>query len=249
MIFAVSFKYRKSNIMTDQKTALITGASKGLGFALAERLAREGWKLLIDARNARQLLAAKNKLSDLTEVIAISGDVRDEIHLLQLAEALEKNGWTLDVVVNNASVLGGSPLPRLLDHPVEDLHVVFHTNLIAPISLLQKVRPFLQPGAVVINVSSDAGAEAYETWGAYGGSKAGLDHVTAVLAKENPAFRFYAFDPGDMRTDMHQDAFPGEDISDRPLPGEFAVPAILEIIRNPLPGGRYTTQLLKQPQL
>ncbi len=235
--------------MTYRKTALITGASKGLGFALAESLAKKGWKLLINARTARSLLAAKNQLPDFTEVIAIPGDVRDEIHLLQIAEALEKNRWTLDLVVNNASALGVSPLPRLLDHPVDDLHVIFHTNMIAPISLLQKVRPYLNYGAKIVNVSSDAGAEAYETWGAYGGSKAGLDHMTAILGKEHPEFRFYAFDPGDMRTGMQQAAFPGEDISDRPLPGQYAVPALLELIRNELPGGRYTTQLLQQPQL
>lgn len=235
--------------MAYRKTALITGASKGLGFALAEILAKKGWKLLINARTARQLLAAKNQWSDLTEVMAISGDIRDEIHLLQLAEALEKNRWTLDLVINNASALGVSPLPRLLDHPVDDLHGIFHTNMIAPISLLQKVRPYLNYGAKIVNVSSDAGVEAYETWGAYGGSKAGLDHMTAILGKEYPEFCFYAFDPGDMRTDMHQAAFPGADISDRPLPGQFAVPALLELIENELPNGRYTTQLLKQPQL
>ena len=173
--------------MTKKKTALITGASKGLGYSLAENLAHNGWNLLINARNAKQLLAAKNHLEQFTKVIAISGDVRDEIHLLQLAEALQSNQWQLDLVVNNASALGVSPMPHLLDHPVEDLHVIFHTNMIAPISLLQKVKPYLKTNATIINVSSDAGAEAYETWGAYGGSKAGLDHMTAILAKEYPA--------------------------------------------------------------
>src|SRR5687768_14249751 len=200
--------------MTNKKTALITGASKGLGYSLAEKLAHKGWNLLINARNAKQLLEAKNYLEQFTKVIAISGDVRDEIHLLQLAEALELNQWQLDLVVNNASALGVSPMPRLLNHPVDDLHVIFHTNMIAPISLLQKVKPYLKHNATIINISSDAGAETYENWGAYGGSKAGLDHMTAILAKEYPMYRFYAFDPGDMRTDMHQAAFPGENISD-----------------------------------
>ena len=235
--------------MTKKKTALITGASKGLGYYLAENLAHKGWNLLINARNAEQLLAAKNYLEQFTEVIVISGDIRDEIHLLQLAEALQSNQGQLDLVVNNASSLGVSPMPNLLDHPVNDLHVIFHTNMIAPISLLQKVKPYLTTNATIINVSSDAGAEAYESWGAYGGSKAGLDHMTAILAKENPEYRFYAFDPGDMRTDMHQAAFPGQDISDRPLPTEKAVPAMIRLIESEFPSGRYTTSTLLKEQL
>ena len=185
-------------------------------------------------------------MEQFTEVIAISGDVRDEIHLLQLAEALQNNEWRLDLVVNNASALGVSPMPHLLDHPVDDLHAIFHTNMIAPISLLQKVKRYLKSNAIIINISSDAGAEVYENWGAYGGSKAGLDHITAILAKENPGYHFYSFDPGDMRTDMHQAAFPGEDINDRPLPVEKAVPAIINLIENNLPNGRYTTSILKE---
>lgn len=235
--------------MTNKKTALITGASKGFGYALAERLSRKGWNLLINARNATELFAAKNNLEQYTDVTAISGDVRDELHLLQLVTALQTNEWRPDLVVNNASALGVSPMPHLLDHPVEDLHAIFHTNMIAPVSLLQKVKPYLNNNAVIVNVSSDAGAEAYETWGAYGGSKAGLDHMTAILAKEYPAYRFYAFDPGDMRTGMHQAAFPGEDISDRALPEERAVPAIVLLIESELPSGRYTTSTLLKKQL
>ena len=189
--------------MTTVKTALVTGASKGLGYALAEALAHKNWNLLINARNAKQLLAAKNQLEKFTNVVAIPGDIRDEIHLGQLAKALQNNQWHLDLVVNNASALGVSPMPHLLDHPVDDLHTIFHTNMIAPISLLQKVKPYLKPGATIINISSDAGVEAYETWGAYGGSKSGLDHMTAILAKEYPGYRFYSFDPGDMLTEMH----------------------------------------------
>lgn len=231
--------------MENVKIALITGASKGLGFSLAENLANRGWNLLINARDAKQLLTAKNHLAKLTKVVAISGDVRDEIHLLQLAEALETNKWKLDIVVNNASALGISPMTNLLKHPINDLHKVFHTNMIAPISLLQKVKHRLNANAKIINVSSDASVEAYETWGGYGGSKAGVDHMTAILGKENPQYKFYAFDPGDMRTDMHQEAFPGEDISDRPLPSEHAVPAILLLIENDIPSGRYTCNSLK----
>ncbi|MEQ9439408.1 MAG: SDR family oxidoreductase [Cyclobacteriaceae bacterium] len=233
--------------MKTNKTALITGASKGLGLSLAEALAHNGWRLLINARNANELQKAKKRLASLTEVVAIAGDMQDEIHLSDLADTLKQHHWILDLVVNNASALGISPMPPLLEHPVENLHQVFHTNMIAPISLLQKVKPFLNTRAAIINVSSDAGAEAYETWGAYGGSKAGLDHMTAILGKENPDYRFYAFDPGDMRTDMHQAAFPGEDISDRPLPAEEAVPAMIQLIEGAFPNGRYMTNLLKQP--
>lgn len=225
--------------MTVQKTALITGASRGLGLALAQKLAQQGWQLLINGRNAESLLAAYNQLSKSTKVIAISGDVRDEIHLLQLKEALEQNQWSLDVIVNNASVLGVSPLLPLLDHPVDNLHQVLHTNMIAPISLLQKVRNYLKPTAKVINISSDAGLETYPDWGAYGGSKAGLDQMTSILAKENEQLFFYAFDPSDMRTDMHQAAFPDEDISDRPLPHEVAVPGLMKLITGAFESGRY----------
>lgn len=226
--------------MTYQKTALITGASKGLGFALAGHLANKRWNLLINGRDVEKLLLAEKYLSRLSDVKAVAGDMRDETHLSNLANTLGENKWQLDLLVNNASALGISPLQRLLDHPVQDLHVIFHTNMIAPLSLLQKVRPYLNAHAKIINISSDAAVEAYETWGAYGGSKAGLDHMTAILEKENPEYNFYAFDPGDMRTDMHQAAFPGEDITDRPLPSEFAVPAITRLIENDFPGGRYT---------
>lgn len=228
------------------KTALITGASQGLGYALAEQLAKAGWTLFINARNPKALLEAKKKLAALTEVVAIAGDVRDEIHLMELAEAVEQRNGQLELVVNNASALGDSPMKPLLDHSVEQMHIVFHTNLIAPISLLQKVWPFLKAGAKVINVSSDAASEAYETWGVYGGSKAGMDHITAILGKENPQFAFYAFDPGDMRTAMHQAAFPREDISDRPLPTAFAVPALMQLIQGDLPNGRYTHHALNK---
>ena len=224
------------------KRALITGASKGLGLALALELARQGWQLLITARDAEQLLNAKKTLADLTEVTAIAGDVRDEVHLLELANLLATKKWSLDLVVNNASYLGTTPLSNLLNHSIDHLHLVLHTNMIAPISLLQKVKSCFNTQAKVVNISSDAAVEAYETWGGYGGSKAGLDHMTAILGKENPQYGFYAFDPGDMRTDMHQAAFPGEDISDRPLPEEKAVPALVKLIQSDLPSGRYTSQ-------
>lgn len=235
--------------MAHSKTALITGASRGLGLALAYALAEKGWQLLINGRRADQLLKARNELSKLTEVIAISGDVRDEIHLLQLQEALIQHDWSLDLVVNNASNLGASPLLPLMSHSVDALHRVFHTNIIAPLSLLQKIANQFSPHPVIVNISSDAASEAYPNWGAYGSSKAGLDHLTAILAAENPQWSVYSFDPGDMRTDMHQAAFVGEDISDRPLPDDAAVPAFCRLLNARPPSGRYTLAALSLPQL
>lgn len=232
--------------MENIKTAVITGGSEGLGFALAKHIATSGWNILINGRNADTLSNAKKELQIFTNVIALSGDVRDEVHLIEIAETIDKKNWKINLLVNNASTLGALPMPRLLDHPVEELHRVFHTNMIAPVSLLQKINPFLASGATIVNISSDAGVEAYENWGAYGSSKAGLDHLTAILAKEYPKHHFYAFDPGDMRTRMHQDAFPGEDISDRPLPEEKALPAFMQLIQNDRPSGRYTTSILKE---
>lgn len=231
---------QKTEIMTIQKTALITGASRGLGYALALSLAQEGWQLIINGRDAESLLAAQEKLAAYTQVVAISGDVRDEIHLLQLRNALQRQNWQLDLLVNNASALGVSPLVPLLEHPVDNLHEVLHTNIIAPLSLLQKVAAYLVEEPTIINISSDAAVAAYPTWGAYSGSKAALDHLSAILAEEQPRWKVYAFDPGDMRTQMHQAAFPGEDISDRPLPQEAAVPGLLHLLQAGLPSGRYT---------
>lgn len=226
--------------MKNNKTALITGASRGLGYALALALAKNGWQLLINGRNAETLLKAHNELSKHTKVVAISGDVRDEIHLLQLRNALRDQQWQLNLVVNNASALGVSPLASLLEHPVDNLHEVLHTNLIAPVSLLQKVQAYLTDQPTIINISSDAAVAAYPTWGAYSSSKAGLDHLSAILAQEQPQWKVYAFDPGDMRTQMHQAAFPGEDIMDRPLPEETALPALIRLLKTDLPSGRYT---------
>ena len=222
-----------------QPTALITGASKGFGYALAEALARRGWRLLIGARTAAELLKAQRRLEKWTELEAISGDVRDEIYLLQFPERLARRGWQLDLLVNNASTIGASPQPKLLEYRQEALHAIYHTNALAPLSLLQKVRPFLNPDATIVNVSSDAAVEAYAGWGGYGASKAALDHWSAILAREEPQWRVWAFDPGDMRTDLHQAAFPHEDISDRPLPAQIAVPALLELLKSGAPSGRY----------
>jgi NAD(P)-dependent dehydrogenase (short-subunit alcohol dehydrogenase family) len=219
------------------RTALITGASRGLGLALARRLAQEGWKLIINGRGAAALEAARAELAEQTQVVAISGDVTDGTHRLALAAAARKLGG-LDAVVNNASILGPSPQPALLDYPLDVLEEVYRTNLIAPLAVLQAVREQLKEGARILNVTSDAGREAYEGWGGYGSSKAALEQLSAILAEENPELRVYWVDPGDMQTQMHQEAFPGEDISDRPLP-EKSVPGLLALLAGALPSGRY----------
>jgi NAD(P)-dependent dehydrogenase (short-subunit alcohol dehydrogenase family) len=232
--------------MTQQAfpTALITGASRGLGLALARELVQGGWNLIIDARGAEALAAARDELVPraTAAVVAITGDVTDPTHRQDLAQAAEKLGG-LDAVVNNASILGPSPQPGLLAYPLPVLEQVYRANVIAPLGVLQAVQSQLKTGARIINVTSDAGVEAYEGWGGYGSSKAALEQLSAVLAAENPELRVYWVDPGDMRTQMHQDAFPGEDISDRPLPEE-SVPGFVALLEGELPSGRYRAQEL-----
>ncbi len=223
-------------------TALITGASCGLGLALARALAREGWVLIIGARGAEALETARAELSELTRVIAVPGDVTNVEHRRALARAAHEIGG-LDALVNNASILGPSPQPELLDYPIEVLEDVFNTNTIAPLALIQTLKDQLKPGARILNVTSDAGVEPYPGWGGYGSSKAALEQLSAILAAENPSLLVYWADPGDMRTRMHQEAFPGEDISDRPLPDESA-PGLLELLTDDLPSGRYEARAL-----
>ncbi|HEX6919824.1 MAG TPA: SDR family oxidoreductase [Actinomycetes bacterium] len=218
--------------------ALITGGSKGLGRALARSLADRGWRLVLDARGGEQLQRVVDELAPTTEVVAVAGDVADPGHRRDLAAAVDRLG-RLDVLANNASVLGPSPQPRLADYPLDVLEHVYRVNVLAPLGLTQLLLPQLRAAdGVILDVSSDAAVEAYEGWGGYGSSKAALDHLTAVLGAEEPAVRVYAVDPGDMRTDLHQQAFPGEDISDRPAP-ESAVPRLLHLIESRLPSGRY----------
>jgi NAD(P)-dependent dehydrogenase (short-subunit alcohol dehydrogenase family) len=216
---------------TSQPIALITGGGRGLGLALARALLSNGWRVATDARRTGHLAAV------LPGAVVVQGDVTDPAHREALAEVVGALG-RLDLLVNNASDLGPSPLPRLDDVPVAAARAVFETNVLAPLALTQQFLPLLRTsGGIVVNVSSDAAVEAYEGWGAYGASKAALDQLSAVLAAEEPELAVYAVDPGDMRTEMHQAAFPGEDISDRQEP-EAVVPALLRLIATRPPSGR-----------
>ena len=220
----------------DTPTALVTGASRGLGRALATALNARGWRLVVDGRDAPRLTTAAAGFPHPDRVTALVGVVAGPRHRAALAAAV---GPRLDLLVDNASDLGPSPLVPLASLPAEEFERIVAINTVAPLALLQQVLPALRAArGAVLNISSDAAVEAYEGWGGYGASKAALDQLTAVLAVEHPELRIYAVDPGDMRTDMHQAAFPGEDISDRPAP-ETVVPALLAVIEGTLPSGRY----------
>jgi NAD(P)-dependent dehydrogenase (short-subunit alcohol dehydrogenase family) len=211
---------------------IVTGASRGLGLALARALDERGWRLVVDARGAEALAEAAAGLDGVT---AIAGDVADPEHRRALVEAA---GDEIDLIANNASLLGPSPQPALADYPLDELRRVYEANVVAPLALVQLALPRLRDGAAILDVTSDAAVEPYEGWGGYGSSKAALEQLTAVLAAEHPALRIYSIDPGDMRTEMQQAAFPGEDISDRPPP-EDSVPGLLALIEGALPSGRY----------
>ncbi|MBF6556210.1 MAG: SDR family oxidoreductase [Acidimicrobiales bacterium] len=219
--------------------AIVTGASRGFGRAVAGDLAKDGWSLVIDGRRPGPLDEVSRSLGALgVPVTSIAGDVTDPGHVAALVEAAAALGG-LDLVVNNASTLGPSPLPTLDRYPLAALQRVFEVNVFAPLALIQAALPLLRrAGGTVVSISSDAAVEAYEGWGGYGSSKAALDQLHHVLAAEQPQLHIYQFDPGDMRTEMYQAAFPGEDISDRPEP-ESAVPPLRRLLDSGAPSGRY----------
>lgn len=227
---------------TQKPVAVVTGASQGLGLALADALAEDGWALVIDARHRDRLDAAVARLSEQTQVVGIAGDVTDRRHREALARAAADLGGAR-LLVNNASTLGESPLPRITDIGNEVLWRVLDVNVVAPIALVQALQQQLAAGGTVVNITSDAAVEAYEGWGGYGASKAALEHASRVLAEERPELRVLIVDPGDMRTEMHQDAFPGEDISDRPEP-TASIPGLLALITGDQPSGRYQARSL-----
>jgi NAD(P)-dependent dehydrogenase (short-subunit alcohol dehydrogenase family) len=216
-------------------TAVITGASRGLGLALARALAVRGWRLVVDARGSAELELAARELGRLGEVVALAGDVADPHHRRALIDAA---GEPIDLLVNNASVLGPSPQPPLRELPPKELERVHRINVVAPLALIQLALPRLAPDGRIVNITSDAAVEPYEGWGGYGSSKAALEQAGRILAAEEPLVHVYTFDPGDMRTQMHQEAFPGEDISDRPPPEE-SVPGLLALIEGKRASGRF----------
>jgi NAD(P)-dependent dehydrogenase (short-subunit alcohol dehydrogenase family) len=237
--------------MLGMPVAIVTGASRGLGLALARSLSERGWRLVVDARGEEALTQAAASLrgsansaadaaSDGVPVTAVAGDVADPAHRDALVQAA---GERIDLLVNNASLLGPSPQPPLADYPLDELRRVYEVNVFAPLALARLALPRMAPGAAILNVTSDAAVEPYEGWGGYGSSKAALEQLSAILAIEQHTLRIYTVDPGDMRTQMHQDAFPSEDISDRPPPEE-SVPGLLALIEGSLPSGRYKAQEL-----
>jgi NAD(P)-dependent dehydrogenase (short-subunit alcohol dehydrogenase family) len=216
---------------------IVTGASRGLGLALTRALLARDWRLVVDARGADALERA---VAGLDGVLAIPGDVADPAHRRQLIAAA---GGRIDLLVNNAGLLGPSPQPALAAYPLSELTRVYEVNVFAPLALVQEALPRLAPGAAILHISSDAAIEPYEGWGGYGSSKAALDQLTAVLAAEQPQVRVYSVDPGDMRTQTYQQAFPGDDISHLPPP-ETSVPGLLALIEGSLPSGRYRAREL-----
>jgi NAD(P)-dependent dehydrogenase (short-subunit alcohol dehydrogenase family) len=229
--------------MSPSSVAVVTGASRGLGRALAGGLSAAGYGLVIDARDRLALhasAAAIRAAHDLPmrSVLALPGDIADPAHRADLAAAAADLGGA-SLLVNNAGTLGASPLPALADYPVGDLRASLEVNVVAPIALTQLLLPDLRRlGGSVLSITSDAAVEAYAGWGGYGAAKAALEQACDVLSAEEPAVRVWWVDPGDLRTQMHQQAFPGEDISDRPLP-ETVVPAFLRLISERMPSGRY----------
>jgi NAD(P)-dependent dehydrogenase (short-subunit alcohol dehydrogenase family) len=227
---------------TTAPSAVVTGASRGLGAALAHSLAEDGWALIVDGRGAAELHGAAGSADG---TIAIAGDIADEQHRDDLATAAASLGG-VDLVVLNAGTLGPSPLPPLSRLRLSDLRATLEVNLVAQLGVVQALLPHLRRGATIVAITSDAAVEPYEGWGAYGAAKAGFEQMAAILGVERPDLRVLRVDPGDMRTQMHQDAFPGEDISDRPEP-EASVPGLRALIEGPFPSGRYRTAEVPTP--
>ncbi|MFC9971765.1 SDR family NAD(P)-dependent oxidoreductase [Spirillospora sp. NPDC127200] len=231
---------------TTHRTALVTGASRGLGRALAAALARSGWHLIINARDAGALARAAAGIeaeagapagtADTARVTAVPGDVTDPAHRADLARAVAGAGG-LDLLVNNAGTLGTTPLPTLAEQPLADLAAAFDANVIAPLALVQMALPALRErDGAVLNITSDAAGEYYPTWGGYSATKAALDQLSGVLAAEEPRVRVWWADPGEMRTDMLRAA--GEDADAAPPP-EQAADRLLRLVADRLPSGRY----------
>ncbi|TSE01010.1 SDR family oxidoreductase [Skermania sp. ID1734] len=230
----------------ERKVALITGGSAGFGRAVARRLVADGWSVILTARGIDRLRSVQRELGE--QATAIAGDVADERHRADVGAAIAAAG-RLDLLVNNASALGPSPLPVLEHYPLDAFTQVLQTNVVAPLAFLQLCLPYLRASrGIAVQISSDAAVGGYQGWGGYGSSKAALDQLSNVAGAENPDVAIYALDPGDMRTEMHQAAFPGEDISDRPEPS-VAVPALIHLLEYRPPSGRYIgSQLLEQVQ-
>ena len=244
-------KTNQNSLRDTKPVAVVTGASAGLGLELARALARRGWRLVLTARGAERLGRAAAELGELTEVAALSGTVVDDDHRAELAHAAAEFGGA-DLLINNASTLAGYDLegeamPSLAEFPLVGLLETFEVNVLGPLALTQLVLPQLRrKRGRVINVSSDAAVEAYPGWGGYGASKAALDHASAILALEEPALTVWSVDPGDMNTQMHDDAEPGVDHSDLPRPAAV-VPAFIRLLERSPASGRYlATDLLKE---
>jgi NAD(P)-dependent dehydrogenase (short-subunit alcohol dehydrogenase family) len=228
------------------RVALVTGGSMGLGLALVTSLAENGWTVIVDGRDPDDLASAVTGVPGPGSVVAVAGDVTDPGHRSALYAEVEARGGRLDALVNNASVLGPSPQPALVDYPLDVLRTVYEVNVVAPLALVQTMAPFLGDGAAVVNITSDAGVEGYEGWGGYGSSKAALEQLSNILAAEHPGWRVYWVDPGDMNTRLHQQAFPGEDVSDRPDPSA-SVPGLVALISGDHPSGRYEARSVPLP--
>lgn len=214
-------------------TAIVTGGSRGLGLALVRSLAGDGWRVITDARDGHAL---RHATSALAGVVAVPGDVSDPEHRRALVAAA---GERIDALVHNASLLGPSPQPALADYPAGVLERVYAVNVLAPLALTRRALPRMLPGAAIVAITSDAAREPYPGWGGYGSSKAALEQAISILAAERADLRVYTADPGDLRTRMHAEAYPGEDISDRPPP-EVAVPGLRRLLGGDLASGRYT---------